>query len=139
MSDANALLAPHGRLKIARLVVEEGWPTRRVAERFQCSPATVAKWAGRYRQGHGLTDCSSRPHYSPGRIPERVDRRIIGLRVNRRWGPHRIGYHLGIPRSTVGRVLGRYRLPRLDHVDRMTGLRVRTVAPVRYVMDTPRT
>lgn len=137
MSHANALLAPQGRVKIARLVVEEGWPIRRVAERFQCSPATVTKWAGRYREGHGLTDRSSRPHHSPGRIPARLERRIIGLRVNRRWGPHRIGYHLGIPHSTVGRVLGRYRLPRLDHVDRMTGLRVRAVAPVRYVMDNP--
>lgn len=137
MSHANALLAPQGRLKIARLVVEDGWPIRRVAERFQCSPATVAKWVGRFREGHGFLDRSSRPHRSPGRIPERVERRIIGLRVNRRWGPHRISYHLGVPRSTVGRVLARYRLPRLDHVDRMTGLRVRSVAPVRYVMDNP--
>ncbi len=41
-----------------------------------------------------------------------MERRIIALRVTRRWGPHRIGYHLRIPRSTVGRVLGRYAMMR---------------------------
>jgi hypothetical protein len=39
------------------------------------------------------------------------------LRFNKRWGPHRIGYHLGIPHSTVGRVLARYKMPRLDCID----------------------
>lgn len=137
MSHANALLAPQGRMKIARLVVDDGWPVRRVAERFQCSPATVSKWAGRYRQGESLTDRSSRPHHSPSRMSLRVERRIIALRFTRRWGPHRISYHLGVPRSTVGRVLARYRMPLLTHVDRMTGLPVRGPKPVRYVMDNP--
>lgn len=41
-------------------------------------------------------------------------------------GAHRIAYHLGVARSTVGRVLARYRMPRLTEVDRATGL------PVRY-------
>jgi len=61
-----------------------------------------------------------------------LERRIIGLRVTRRWGPHRIGYHLGVPRSTVGRVLARYRMPRLADTDQATGLPVRKSKPVRY-------
>ena len=47
------------------------------------------------------------------------------MRLNRRWGPHRIAYHLGLARSTVGRVLARYSMPRLTEVDQATGLAVR--------------
>ena len=61
----------------------------------------------------------------------------MALRVTRRWGPHRIGYHLGIPRSTVGRVLARYRMPLLHHLDPATGLPVRRPRPVRYEKDRP--
>ena len=61
----------------------------------------------------------------------------MALRFTRQWGPHRIGYHLGIPRSTVGRVLARYRMPKLSHIDRATGLPVRRPKPVRYEMTTP--
>lgn len=44
MTHANAPLTPEGRRRLARLVVEEGWPVRRAAERFQVSPATVSRW-----------------------------------------------------------------------------------------------
>jgi transposase InsO family protein len=66
-----------------------------------------------------------------------LERRIIALRYLRRWGPHRISYHLGVPRSTVGRVLARYRMPLLVHVDRATGLPVRRPKPVRYERAVP--
>ena len=35
MTHANAPLTPEGRRRLAHLVVEEGWPMRRAAERFQ--------------------------------------------------------------------------------------------------------
>jgi transposase InsO family protein len=119
------------------LVVDQGWSARRAAERFQCSPATALKWAARYRAGLPLTDRSSRPNYSPSRASQHLERRIVALRFARRWGPHRIGYHLGVPRSTVGRVLGRYRMPLLAHLDQATGLPVRRPKPVRYEKATP--
>ena len=132
VTHANAPFAPEGRLRLARLVVEQGWSARRAAERFQCSPATAAKWAARLRDGQPMTDRSSRPCRSPGRCSRQVERRIVALRFGRRWGPHRIGYHLGVPRSTVGRVLNRYAMPLLHHVDQATGLPVRRPRPVRY-------
>jgi hypothetical protein len=61
----------------------------------------------------------------------------VALRYTRRWGPHRISYHLGIPRSTVGRILERYRMPLLAHLDLATGLRVRRPKPVRYEATQP--
>ena len=102
MTHANAPLAPEGRRRLARLVVEEGWPVRRAAERFQVSPATASRWVGRYRAGQPMEDRSCRPHLSPGRLARRTERRIIALRLNRRWGPHRIAYHLGLARSRTG-------------------------------------
>jgi hypothetical protein len=119
------------------LIVDDGWSVRRAAERFQCSPATAAKWAARYRAGDSLEDRSCRPLHSPGRCPQRLERRIIKLRYCRRWGPHRISYHLGVPRSTVGRVLARYGMPLLAHVDQATGLPIRKPKPIRYEKASP--
>jgi transposase InsO family protein len=130
-------LTPVGRLRLAKLIVDDGWTVRRAAERFQCSPATASKWAGRYRQGLLMVDRSSQPHRSPRRCPRRLERRIVGLRFTRRWGPHRIAYHLGVPRSTVGRVLDRYRMPLLAHLDQATGLPVRKPSPNRYEASRP--
>ena len=107
MVHRNGPLSETGRLRLARCVVDEGWPLRRAAERFQVSVTCAQRWAGRYRlQGDsGLTDRSSRPHHSPRRLTARRERRIIGLRVSRRWGPARIGGHLRIAASTVYAVL----------------------------------
>ncbi|WGH89867.1 IS481 family transposase [Auritidibacter ignavus] len=132
MSHPNAPLTPEGRRRLAVLIVEEGWRIRRAAERFQVSPATASKWATRYRAGDPLTDRSSRPRRCPNRLSPRRERRIIALRFTRRWGPHRISYHLGIARSTVGRVLARYNMPPLAWLDQATGLPMRKLSPVRY-------
>ncbi|NWN89569.1 MAG: hypothetical protein HLX51_13715 [Micrococcaceae bacterium] len=77
------------------LIVEEGWTTRRAGQRFQVSPATASKWATRYRAGDLLTDRFSRPHRSFNRLSLRREQRALMLRCTRRWGPHRISYHLG--------------------------------------------
>ncbi|RPE36041.1 IS481 family transposase [Kitasatospora cineracea] len=127
MPHRNAPLTETGRLRLARCVVEDGWPLRRAAERFQVSPTTAKRWADRYRElsEAGMTDRSSRPHHSPNRTPTRTERRIIKVRVLRRWGPARIGYLLHLNPATVHRVLTRYRLARLSHLDRATGRPIR--------------
>jgi hypothetical protein len=127
MVHANAPLTETGRLRLARCVVDDGWPLRRAAERYQVAVTTAARWSGRYRdQGEaGLLDRGSRPGHSPHRTPTRTERRIVKVRVLRRWGPARIGSLLGIAPSTVHRVLIRYRLPRLRDLDRATGQAVR--------------
>ncbi|WP_179621621.1 IS481 family transposase, partial [Nocardioides cavernae] len=137
MTHANAPLTPEGRRRLAVAVVEQHWTVQRAAERFQVSPATVSKWANRYRRGEPMTDRLSRPNTSPRRCSRQLERRIVNLRHTRRWGPHRISFHLGVPRSTVGRVLGRYRMPLLAHIDQATGLPVRKPKPVRYEAAAP--
>jgi transposase InsO family protein len=130
----NAPLTETGRLRLARCVVEDGWPLRRAAERFQVSHTTAARWAGRYRREGpaGMADRPSRPHSSPARTPVRTERRIVRLRVGKRLGPARIAGRLGMHASTVHRVLARYGCPPLAHLDRASGARVR-----RYERERP--
>ena len=127
MVHPNAHLAPAGRLVLARLIVDDGWPLRRAAERHQVSVATAVRWADRYREHGeaGMQDRSSRPHGCRHRTPQRRERRIIALRVNRRWGPARIAYLLGMHPSTVHKVLSRYGLSELKWQDRATGRTIR--------------
>jgi transposase InsO family protein len=127
MSHANAILTPKGRLRLARCIVDDGWPLRRAAERFQVSVTTASRWAARYRAHgeDGMNDRSSRPANFPQRTSVRRERRIIAVRLNRRWGPARIGYLLGIHPSTVHRVLSRFGLARLSWLDRATGRVIR--------------
>ena len=78
MSHRNASLSVTGRLRLARCVVDEGWPFRRAAERFQVAVTTAGRWAGRYHEfgEAGMADRSSRPHRSPTQTPTRTERRI---------------------------------------------------------------
>ncbi|BCW77969.1 IS481 family transposase (plasmid) [Arthrobacter sp. NicSoilB11] len=134
MSHPNAFLASLGRLELAKCIVDDGWPLRRAAERLQVSVPTAARWAKRYLElgpqarelgAKGMDDRSSRPASSPQRTQQRVERRIIALRVNRPWGPARIACLLGLHPSTVHKVLSRYRLARLSCLDRATGRVIR--------------
>ena len=48
MSHANAALTPRARLRLARLIVEEGWPVALAARRYDVSWPTAKRWAARY-------------------------------------------------------------------------------------------
>ncbi|HEU4912439.1 MAG TPA: IS481 family transposase [Actinomycetes bacterium] len=133
MVHANAPLSELGRLRLARCIVESGWPVARAAERFQVSRTTAARWAERYRQQGpaGMQDRSSRPHRSPNRTPAPVVRRIVHHRTKKRLGPVQIAPLVGVAPSTVHRVLTRCGLQRLAWLDRATG------TPVRYEYPDP--
>jgi transposase InsO family protein len=127
VSHRNAFLAHAGRLQLARCIVVDGWPLRRAAERFNVSVPTAVRWSRRYRElgEHGMEDHRSRPLTCPHRTRLRTERRVLGLRVNRRWGPARIAYHLHLNISTVHRILTRYHCPPLRFTDPATGTRLR--------------
>jgi transposase InsO family protein len=121
VSHANAALTPRARLRLARLVVDQGVPIARAAERYDVSWPTAKRWADRYRQ-HGpaaMNDASSRPHRSPNRTPIPVVRKIVHL------GPVQIADRVGLAPSTVHAILVRCRINRLSHVDRATGEPIR--------------
>jgi transposase InsO family protein len=127
VSHANAALTPRARLRLARLVVDQGWPIARAAERYDVSWPTAKRWADRYRRlgESGMLDASSRPHNSPSRTSAPVVRKIVHLRWKQRLGPVQIADRVGIAPSTVHAVLVRCRLNRLTHVDRATGEPIR--------------
>jgi transposase InsO family protein len=134
VSHANAALTPRHRLKLARLIVDDGWPVSHAAAAFQVSWPTANRWATRYRQAGeaGMADRSSRPHRSPRRTPQPVVRQIVHLRWKHRLGPVEIAARVGVAPSTAHQVLRRCRLHRLSHVDRVTGEPIR-----RYEHDRP--
>ncbi|CAL9447688.1 IS481 family transposase [Streptomyces sp. enrichment culture] len=126
MSHRNARLTVHGR----RLLVERvrsGRPVAHVAAEMGISRATAHKWLRRWRaEGEaGLHDRLSRSHRTPHRTAAAVEDRICRLRQERKLGPARIGPILGLPTSTVHRVLVRHGLNRLAFLDRPTGQIIR--------------
>ena len=127
MSHANAALTPRARLRLARLIVDDGWPVARAAERYDVSWPTAKRWADRYAEHGpaGMADRSSRPHRSPARTPQPLVRKIVHLRWKHRLGPVQIAGRLAMPASTVHAVLVRCRINRLSHIDRVTGEPVR--------------
>ena len=54
MSHANAALTPRARLKVARLVIDQGVPIAEVAARFQVSWPTVKRWSVCYAAGEPM-------------------------------------------------------------------------------------
>ncbi|MEV8510678.1 IS481 family transposase, partial [Actinoplanes sp. NPDC051475] len=127
MLHRNAALTPRARLRLARLVVDEGWPVAQAARRYEVSWRTAKRWAQRYAEfgAEAMNDQSSRPHHSPARTRQPLVRKIVHLRWKQRLGPVQIGGRLGVPASTVHAVLTRCRLNRLSHIDRVTGEPVR--------------
>jgi transposase InsO family protein len=117
---ANAALTPRQRLRLARLVVDDGWPIVRAAEMFGVSWPTASRWACRYRAegAAGMTDRSSRPRVSPGKTDQAMTKRIVSLRLRKRWGPVRLAAETGVAASTAGAVLRRCGVNRLAQLDR---------------------
>jgi hypothetical protein len=117
---ANAVLTPRQRLRLARLVVEDNWPKSRAAEFFGVAWKTADRWAERYRTlgKAGMADRSSRPHASPARTDPATTKRLISLRLRKRWGPVRLAAETGVAPSTAGAVLRRCGVSRLSVLDR---------------------
>jgi transposase len=127
MAHRNARLTEFGRLLLVQRITELDWPPAQAAESLGVSRTTAYKWLGRYRaEGRaGLADRRSRPHRCPHALPAAQVRRVLAARRRRRHGPHRLAYHLGMPRSTVDGVLARHGMNRLVYTDRASGTVVR--------------
>ncbi|MFF2167320.1 IS481 family transposase [Streptomyces sp. NPDC058175] len=133
MSHRNARLTLHGR-RILVDRVRSGRPIAHVAKEMGISRPTAYKWVRRWRaEGEaGLYDRSSRPYATPLRTPPAREEEVCELRRSRKLGPARIGPILGMPPSTVHRVLVRHGLNRPAFMDRPTGQIIR-----RYERDQP--
>ena len=113
--------------------IASGRPVAHVAAEMGVSRKTADKWWRRWlAEGEaGLEDRSSRPHRCPHQTPARVEARIVRLRQRRKLGPARIAGIVGMPASTVHRVLCRHGLNRLAWMDRPTGEVIRRIQTER--------
>lgn len=66
------------------------------------TPPAAGRSVTANRAWAGMVDKSSRPKHCPHQLSQRTERRIVGLRVTKRWGPARIAYHLHLnPRRST--------------------------------------
>jgi hypothetical protein len=126
---ANAALTPTARLRLGRMVCQEGWTIAGAAQFFRVSWPTAKRWTVRYQDRAVLgpvtaadtTDASSRPHRTPTKTPLPVVKKVVHLRWKQRLSPRAIAGKLRMPASTVHAVLTRCRVNRLSHIDIHTG------------------
>jgi transposase InsO family protein len=111
------------------LRIESGRPVAHVAAEMGISRPTAYKWWRRWQaEGmSGLIDRPSRAHRCPHRTAAAIEDAILELRRELKLGPVRIGDRLGVPPSTVHRVLCRHGLNRLAWMDRPTGRVIRRI------------
>lgn len=129
---ANARLTLRARRELVEHMLV-GFPATDVAAQFNISRQTVYKWWNRWQaEGDaGLWDRSSRPKTCPHQTHARLERQIVRLRKARKLGPARIGGIVGVPASTVHKVLSRYGMNRLAFMHRPTGRVVRRIVTSR--------
>jgi transposase InsO family protein len=117
MQHANAPLTPNGRLRLVRLVVEDGLTFEAAAAASNVARSTCWEWVKRWRQASDedrrslacLGDRPSRPRTSPNQVPADEAARICERRERTGWSPRRLADEPDITRahSTVHQVLRR--------------------------------
>ena len=113
---SRAKTTPACRALMARRVLQERWTLQEAGAAVGVSERTAWKWVDRFRRGEGLFDRSSRPLRIPLRTPESIETLVVMLR-RQRLTALAIGEALSTPRSTVGRILRRHHLSRLDQLE----------------------
>ena len=114
----NARMTVRGRVLLVKRIVESGWRVALAADAAGVSVRTAYKWLARYRTGGEamLTDRSSAPARRPHAKPAATVAAIEALRRQRMSGPA-IARHLALPRSTVGVILRRLGLGRIQALE----------------------
>ena len=126
MSHAKPRLSEFSRLLLCQRVLARR-PVAHVAKEMGISRATAHKWLRRFREEGvaGLADRPSRPLRTPNRLCDRLERKILKLRHDRRVGAMTIAWELDLNPWTVGRVLRRHKVPLLSWCDPTTGVLIR--------------
>ncbi len=127
----NARLTVHGRAHLVQRIVDDGLRPVEAAQAVGVSARTAYKWVRRYQANgwSGLDERSSRPKRCPHALSPAKRDRIIALRRARRIY-REIAQTVGVPVSTVARVLQRAGLNRLAALEPAPPVR-------RYEHDAP--
>jgi transposase InsO family protein len=110
----NARLTPQGRLLLVERITQQGWTVAQAGHSGGLSTSRAYHWLARYRCGGAaaLADRSSAPQRCRNRTSSERVAEIERLRRQRLSGPT-IARQLGMPVSTVGKVLRRLGLGKL--------------------------
>jgi len=129
----NAKLTPAGRKVLVTRIATTGRPIAHIADEMGVARQTAYRWWNRWQaEGDaGLEDRSSRPRRCAHQTKASLERKIVKLRQRRKLGPDRIAPIVGVPASTVHRVLVRHGLNRLAWMDRPTGTVIRRIHQTR--------
>jgi transposase len=102
-------LSWESRCEIVAKVALQGMRAEQAAACSGVHRSTVYRLLGRFEAGGwaGLPDRAPVPHRQPRRSSPQLERRILEARRASRYGPARLGAILGVPASTVAKVLAR--------------------------------
>lgn len=106
-----------------------------IARKFGISRKCFYYWQHRYQASgdEGLMNRSSRPHTSPFRLPRQTEEKILTFRRKRKVCHQRIAYEMGLPPSTVYKVLRRHQAHRLHAKEKRPVLRYEKDRPGELV------
>lgn len=90
-----------------------GLSVSQISQMHQVARSTVQRWLHR----EVMSSRSSRPHHQPGKLDPALEQQVLTIRRQTRWGPWRIGQQLGMPASTVYKVLHRHGINRLASLE----------------------
>ena len=102
-----------------------GLKQREILQKHRISKGTLYRWLKR----DSMESRRSTPHRQPRKLSAAVEQRILDARIALHWGPNRLSYLLGIPASTIYKVLKRRGINRLFPKSKLP--------IVRYEMSTP--
>jgi transposase InsO family protein len=136
MSNANGRprrkrLSWESRCEVVAKVRLEGLSPAVVAATSGLHRSSVYRLVARYDQAGwaGLRDRRPVPRRQPRRLAPELEARILAARAASRYGPARLGAILGIPASTVGKVLARAGLSRAPRAPRPEVVRYERARP----------
>ena len=126
MEHRNAPLTRTGRLRLVRLVGEDGLSFEAAAAASNVAKSTAHCWVTRWREASPqartslacLEDRCSRPRRSPRLRSEADHDRVWAVRRRTGWGPRLIATEVEIPHATVSRMLRRRGCSRRPRPDR---------------------
>jgi transposase InsO family protein len=106
------------RIKFVIRASLEGVNFSSLCRSFGISRPTGYRWLNRYRESGSVSrlgELSRRPHHSPGRTPDVLERRVIALRRKYGWGARKLrilllGEGLDLKVTTINRILKRNHL-----------------------------